>query len=169
MKNDIIIVLSIILFSILFVIEYKPINILFNFIAIIISIAFLLGLNNCQFISYILALVFLGALTILFGFVIMITPPTKLINSSHRVILSPFNTIIILIIIVSLISYFTLGDDNYINIINTLYTPSSILEQNVLINKIGEMIYSNTIENIKFLLITLILLVALIGIINIIY
>ena len=76
------------LFSLLFLLETKAINILISFITLLISVALLLpslhlninGLEgNLQsiegeFFSYILILVQVSALTILFGFIIMLFP-----------------------------------------------------------------------------------------------
>lgn len=79
------------LFSILFLIERKAINILTSFVGIMISIALLLPTIKIksilgeslekidgEYISYILILVQVSALTILFGFIIMLFP-----NLSH--------------------------------------------------------------------------------------
>ena len=66
-----------ILFNILFVIETKAINILFSFVGIIITLAIKIGtMNNIspEYYSYILILVQVSALTILFGFIIMLYP-----------------------------------------------------------------------------------------------
>jgi len=67
-----------IIFVLLYIIENKPINILMNFIGITISIAIILALNEYiriiegEYISYMLILVQVSALTILFGFIIML-------------------------------------------------------------------------------------------------
>lgn len=75
------IIYLLILFSLLYLIETKAINILLAFVAIIISLAFILPTitNNVESIeseyySYILILVQVSALTILFGFIIMLFP-----------------------------------------------------------------------------------------------
>lgn len=71
-----------ILFCLLFIIESKAINILISFVGIMITLAIQLANNqylldiNGEYISYILILVQVSALTILFGFIIMLYPYT---------------------------------------------------------------------------------------------
>lgn len=81
--NQIIYIL--LLFCLLFLIETKAINILLSFVAIMLSLAFILptitsnvGTIESEYYSYILILVQVSALTILFGFIIMLFP-----NLSH--------------------------------------------------------------------------------------
>ena len=67
-----------VILGILYLIERKSINTLMNFVGIVIILAILLGLQipsgfeGLEFISYILILVQISALTILFGFIIML-------------------------------------------------------------------------------------------------
>lgn len=73
-----------ILFCLLFIIESKAINILISFVGIMITLAIQLAINrylldiNGEYISYILILVQVSALTILFGFIIMLYPSLSL-------------------------------------------------------------------------------------------
>jgi len=64
----------IIILGILFIIENKSINTLINYIGITLLLAIIIGLYNCAYISYILILVQISALTIIFGFIIMLYP-----------------------------------------------------------------------------------------------
>lgn len=88
------IIYLLILFSLLYLIETKAINILLAFVAIIISLAFILptitsNVENIEseYYSYILILVQVSALTILFGFIIMLFP--NLSYSTPKNILNP--------------------------------------------------------------------------------
>lgn len=79
-----------ILFSLLYLIETKAINILFSFVGIIISVSFILPtitpnivIIESEYYSYILILVQVSALSILFGFIIMLFP-----NLSHSIPIS---------------------------------------------------------------------------------
>lgn len=69
-----------ILFSLLFIYERKAINILIAYIGVTISLAIIIAndieirLIEGEYISYILILVQVSALTILFGFIIMLFP-----------------------------------------------------------------------------------------------
>lgn len=75
-----------ILFCLLFIIESKAINILISFVGIMITLAIQLANNqylldiNGEYISYILILVQVSALTILFGFIIMLYPTLSIIK-----------------------------------------------------------------------------------------
>ena len=64
----------IIIFGILFIIERKPMNIIFNFIGLIVTVAIIIGKYKAEYISYLLIIIYCSALTIIFGFVIMLTP-----------------------------------------------------------------------------------------------
>jgi hypothetical protein len=107
----------------LFVLEYKAINILISFVGLIISLAIELSYNkglsfiDGDYFSYILILVQVSALTILFGFIIMLYPtlpirlkPLKEENSKITYILNKIkslfnNKLIIIIMLISFILY----------------------------------------------------------------
>ena len=62
------------IFGLLFLLERKPMNLLFNYIGLILSVALLLGFYNADYISYLLIIIYCSALTIIFGFVLMLCP-----------------------------------------------------------------------------------------------
>lgn len=143
--------LLIILFGLLFIIERKPMNIIFNFIGLIVSVAIILGQNNTDYLSYLLIIIYCSALTIIFGFVIMLTPMenTKTIEKK----------IYLLIPFIIFITYF-LFKDNSLNTIPLDFVFDSNLS---LINKIGNLLYTEEINIFKFMIATLILLLALVA------
>ena len=61
-----------IIFGILFLLEKKNINKLANYIGLVLILAIILSLINVHYFSYILILVQISALTILFGFILML-------------------------------------------------------------------------------------------------
>jgi NADH-ubiquinone/plastoquinone oxidoreductase chain 6 len=65
---------GIVILLVLYMIEKKAINILFIYITTILTLAYLIGMYNCQYLSYILVLVYIGALVVLFGIIIMVDP-----------------------------------------------------------------------------------------------
>ena len=75
------IILLYIIFTLGYIIERKSINKLACYIGIVLTIAILLGLNNCEYISYILVLVQISGLTIIFGFIIMLFNTNIFYNS----------------------------------------------------------------------------------------
>ena len=141
----------IIIFSLLFVLETKPMNIIFNFIGIIISVAFLIGYNNADYISYLLIIIYCSALTIIFGFVLMLIPSTFFLEKKGKYI-GVFIAIL----------YIFLNHKKYF-----FYLTSENIEKNnniyYLINKIGNLLYLDLNNIIKFFISTLILLLALIA------
>lgn len=146
--------LLIILFGLLFIIERKPMNIIFNFIALIVSVAIILGQNNTEYISYLLIIIYCSALTIIFGFVIMLTPNLTDSNTKRKE-----KKIYYLIPLIILITIFLFKD-------NTIYSFDLILNNDSnlsLINKIGNLLYSEEINIFKFMIATLILLLALVA------
>lgn len=140
--------LLIILFGLLFIIEKKPMNILFNFIGLILSVAIILGQNNTEYLSYLLIIIYCSALTIIFGFVIMLTPIDYTSTTDNKIyFLIPF---------IIFLTFFLFKD----NPLNSLFYYDSDLS---LINKIGNLLYNDEINIFKFLLATLILLLALVA------
>lgn len=143
--------LLIILFGLLFIIERKPMNIIFNFIGLIVSVAIILGQNNTEYLSYLLIIIYCSALTIIFGFVIMLTP----INNSNN----PSLNIYILIPFIILLTFFLFNENS-----NLLDSPVDLSFFNEsLINKIGNLLYTEEINIFKFMIATLILLLALVA------
>lgn len=147
--------LLIILFGLLFIIERKPMNIIFNFIGLIVSVAIVLGQNNTEYLSYLLIIIYCSALTIIFGFVIMLNPNPKGIKTRDKKIyfLIPF----ILFITFFLFKDNSLNNDSNLSLI---FNNDSNLS---LINKIGNLLYTEEINIFKFMIATLILLLALVA------
>lgn len=141
----------VLIFGILFIIERKPMNIIFNFIGLIITIAILLGFNNVEYISYLLIIIYCSALTIIFGFVIMLTPSFKF-EDKNIYFLVPF---------IIFITFFLFQDHNYNEMIESNNTS--------LIYNIGNLLYSEDINIIKFMIATLILLLALVALFFILF
>ena len=145
--------LLIILFGLLFIIERKPMNIIFNFIGLIVSVAIILAQNNSEYLSYLLIIIYCSALTIIFGFVIMLTPVDNSIIKERE--------IKYLIPLIVLITFFLFQDNSYnINTLDLVFNNDSNLS---LINKIGSLLYSEEINIFKFMIATLILLLALVA------
>jgi len=149
----------IILFGILFIIERKPMNIIFNFIGLIVTIAIVLGINNTDYISYLLIIIYCSALTIIFGFVIMLTPAIKknqFFQDNNILFLFPF---------IIFITFFIFQDNMEIPTI--LYNDETLV--NNFIYKIGNLLYSEEINIMKFMIATLILLLALVALFFILF
>lgn len=148
--------LLIILFGLLFIIERKPMNIIFNFIGLIVSVAIILGQNNTEYLSYLLIIIYCSALTIIFGFVIMLTPnPT---DSNTKTKEKKIYYLIPLIILITIFIF----KENTINSLDfdLIFNNESNLS---LINKIGNLLYTEEINIFKFMIATLILLLALVA------
>lgn len=145
--------LLIILFGLLFIIERKPMNIIFNFIGLIVSVAIILAQNNSDYLSYLLIIIYCSALTIIFGFVIMLTPvDNSLIKERKIKYLIPF---------IILITFFLFQENSYnLNSLDFVFNNDYNLS---LINKIGSLLYSEEINIFKFMIATLILLLALVA------
>lgn len=142
----------VILFGILFIIERKPMNIIFNFIGLIITIAIILGINNTDYISYLLIIIYCSALTIIFGFVIMLTPAFQNFQNNNFFFFFPF---------ILFITFFIFQD--------SLEIPTILNNENILINNIGNLLYSNEENIMKFMIATLILLLALVALFFILF
>jgi NADH:ubiquinone oxidoreductase subunit 6 (subunit J) len=157
--------LLIILFGLLFIIERKPMNIIFNFIGLIVSVAIVLGQNNTEYLSYLLIIIYCSALTIIFGFVIMLNPNPKGIKTRDKKIyfLIPF----ILFITFFLFKDNSLNNDSNLSLIFNNDSNLSLIFNNdsnlSLINKIGNLLYTEEINIFKFMIATLILLLALVA------
>jgi NADH:ubiquinone oxidoreductase subunit 6 (subunit J) len=145
----------IILFGLLFIIERKPMNILFNFIGLIVTVAILLGKYKVEYLSYLIIIIYCSALTIIFGFVIMLTPTEDFKKVSERKIffLAPF----IIFLTFFLFNHNSFFDPSVLEIV-----PKNEWEL-TLINKIGNLLYTEEINIIKFMVSTLILLLALVA------
>lgn len=152
--------LLIIVFGILFILERKPMNILFNFIGLIIATAILLAKYDTDYLSYLLIIIYCSALTIIFAFVIMLTPT----NNFERISTSPKVMgcgIFVFLPLIIFITYYTLNTTDLLN-----YNLSTVLEGDwdlTIINKIGNMLYMEEINIIRFMIATLILLLALVA------
>lgn len=181
----------------LFIIENKSINLLALYIGMVIIIAILISIypnlnnlndfwNGISYISYILVLVQISALTILFGFIIMLYPKNNteiLIKDKNKNFLSykyPNNNYFILffyIIIGLTILYFLFNiknidtkviSDNFnhilydINIMDLEDVENVENEISIFLNKISYLLYTEPSNILKFIIITIILLFAII-------
>lgn len=198
-----------ILFCILFLIEVKAVNILINYVAILVAVAFIipyiniypitlggigvggLGTIGGEYIAYIIILVQVSALTILFGFIIMLYPSLSLsvpIDSNRTTqniySVKERNYKYVLIVITSIIIYTSYYNSYiYIELLELLSpkglnmniavanlgldnnikdTPLYYYLENSFLRKLGTYIYYNNIFSIKLILITLILLLAIV-------
>jgi len=173
----------------LFIIENKSINLLAYYVGMVILIAILISIYphylGISYISYMLVLVQISALTILFGFIIMLYPKnnTKILikqkNISNKIknpinnnyclillLLKIFFTILIFLIypelkIFNIIKYFFIKDLGWdisnINNITNIENNTSIF-----IKKISYLLYSEPSNIFKFMILTIILLFAII-------
>ena len=146
--------LLIILFGLLFIIERRPMNIIFNFIGLIITVAIMLGKYNTDYISYLLIIIYCSALTIIFGFVIMLTPNENFQRGKDY-------KMYILVPIIILLTYYSINRNEIIEI---NFEMIGIKEWNeTILNKIGSGLYLEEVNIIKFMVSTIILLLALIA------
>ena len=90
MKSSPEIIILFIFLSLAFLLERKPLNLILNFVGILISLAFLISIEypEAQYFSFILIIVYTSALSILFGFIIMLNPNNLNISSNLLPILS---------------------------------------------------------------------------------
>lgn len=153
--------LLIIIFGLLFIIERKPMNIIFNFIGLIVTVAIIIGKYKAEYLSYLLIIIYCSALTIIFGFVIMLTPiaDRKDIENKNQ----GKGEIIYLIPLIIFLTLFLFNDSTVLNI----PLEGDIIERKdwemTLINKIGNLLYTEEINIVKFMIATLILLLALVS------
>lgn len=165
------------LFCILFLFEKKAINILICFVGLLLTLALIIPSINkndiinieAEYYSYILILVHVSALTILFGFIIMLFPflsyskPTK-INQKNN------NNIIFYILIIILIFFIKpLILENFFNIsnINSYYiiqdNTQNLNQDSYFLRKLGIYLYNIDNNIIKLIILTLILLLTIIA------
>lgn len=174
--------LLIVIFGLLFIVERKPMNIIFNFIGLVVTVAILLGQSapfgaGMDYLSYLLIIIYCSALTIIFGFVIMLTPtsytstPTNLKDRASAPLWRlPFLFLSALAVTFYIFNY------NHPFEIGGISIPSGCLEMVekkdsgspqggawAVINKIGNLLYTEEINIIKFMIATLILLLALVA------
>jgi len=178
--NEITILLTI--FSLLFLIENKSINNLANYIGIVISLAILISLNFhfCKYISFILILIQISALTILFGLIIMLFPKNNTLpyneNSEEGLIRTnpPLNISYLYFPLIILISLFLLFNFNFEGIylpnsspflhFDSNYWNLSLSESsNSFLLKIGQLFYTEPNTIIKFFFLTFLLFFAIIA------
>ncbi len=150
-----------IVFMILFLIERKSINILINYIGITIAIAMIIGNTpeiqaiEGEYLAYILILVQVSALTILFGFLIMLYPE-KTETISYKYI----RYIIIISIIIISIGISHNSDITFY----LLDIKHEILREDAgLLRHLGDMLYLDNNTIIKLIAITILLFIAIIG------
>lgn len=188
--------------GVLFIIENKSINLLAYYVGMVILIAILISiypdLNNIQqlwngisYISYMLVLVQISALTILFGFIIMLYPNNntdilikkkKMSNNIRNIEIKKFlfYFIIFLIVVISIIFYISNFNINIIeNIIFKNGGGWEISEINnvlnienntsIFIKKISYLLYCDPSNILKFIILTIILLFAIICLFFILY
>lgn len=185
----------------LFIIENKSINLLAYYVGMVIIIAIIIGIypninkieqywNGISYISYILVLVQISALTILFGFIIMLYPKNnteilikdKIISDKNikkkRNLINLYKYIILILFIVMLwISYNKYKDmgigiyeiikniiiENKIeNIEQKIENIEGVNNTLVFLNKISYLLYTEPSNILKFMILTIILLFAII-------
>jgi len=154
--------LLIIIFGLLFIIERKPMNIIFNFIGLIVTVAIIIGKYKAEYLSYLLIIIYCSALTIIFGFVIMLTPSSKKEEEENK---KSEMKIVYLIPFIIFLTFFLFYDNDYFNLLEM--EKIEIIERKdwgmTLIQKIGNILYTEEINIIKFMIATLILLLALVA------
>lgn len=180
----------------LFILENKSINLLAYYVGLVILLAVVISIspdlsniyhqygNGISYISYILILVQISALTILFGFIIMLFPnnstdilikqkniPTKKINKPlmDNIILK-----ILLIVLISSIFYYIINNYNHFKYLLNIITEYKLEIINVqdiqnidnntykFLSKISYLLYGDPSNIFKFLVLTIILLFAII-------
>lgn len=155
--------LLIIIFGLLFIIERKPMNIIFNFIGLIVTVAIIIGKYKAEYLSYLLIIIYCSALTIIFGFVIMLTPKAETTTYASDMENKKKGEIKYLIPLIIFLTLFLFNDSTVLNI----PLEGDILERKdwemTLINKIGNLLYTEEINIVKFMIATLILLLALVS------
>jgi NADH:ubiquinone oxidoreductase subunit 6 (subunit J) len=132
------------IFGLLFLLERKPMNLLFNYIGLILSVALLLGFYNADYISYLLIIIYCSALTIIFGFVLMLCPTEPEMGGGIWITLMLFVPLCVWL--------FWTSD-----------TGDGPVVVDGLIYKIGELLYLDPINILKFMLCTLLLFLALLA------
>ena len=135
-------------------------NIIFNFIGLIVTVAIIIGKYKAEYISYLLIIIYCSALTIIFGFVIMLTPSSIKEEENNKSEIKIFYLIPFIIFLTIFLFYdnsFLYFFDYNLNIIEGGEWGKT------LINKIGNLLYTEEINIIKLMIATLILLLALVA------
>ena len=184
------------LFNILFLIERKAINILICFVGIVLTLAIqistifyidkninILSLIDGQYFSYILILVQVSALTILFGFIIMLYPTlSKDVNFKSSITLGTlkfkskklifiFLILLEILIYIFFYQYFDLIKSFFYSFYNEFYywLPSNYTLSQLndfdtsFLRKLGNNLYNDENNIIKLIFLTIILLFAIIA------
>lgn len=176
--------LLIVIFGLLFIVERKPMNILFNFIGLVVTVAILLGQSapfgaGMDYLSYLLIIIYCSALTIIFGFVIMLTPISSTPTSAQapnlkwglagrgESLLIPFLCALAITVTALIFNYnhpFEIIGISDMGVcagegLENKDTPT----EGCVINKIGNLLYTEEINIIKFMIATLILFFALVA------
>lgn len=150
--------LLIIIFGLLFIIERKPMNIIFNFIGLIVTVAIIIAKYKAEYISYLLIIIYCSALTIIFGFVIMLTPSSIKEEENKKSEMK----ILYLIPFIIFLTIFLFYDNSFLYFFDFNFLEGGEWGK-TLINKIGSLLYTEEINIIKFMIATLILLLALVA------
>lgn len=162
-----------IIFSLLYLLETKAINKLANYIGLVLIFAILLAFTSSQleYLSYILILVQISALTILFGFVIMLfgnKPEITLTkigelpnyyyfsNAVWGILISIIMGSILKINNLNITSFVKQLSEPVLGLKNTLELDSNLNENNFLLT-LALALYQDPNNIIKFLLLTLLL------------
>lgn len=159
------------LLNILFLIERKAINKLICYVGIVLTIALIISnlkdikYINAEYISYILILVQLSALTILFGFIIMLYPilnnPVSQVYKNKEIFIFLLSFILILYLLTKSHSL----DFNYIQDIENMAPlwKDKYVEDMPFLSNLGNMLYNDNNTIIKLIILTIILLLAIIA------
>jgi len=139
-----------------------------------------IGIKDIEYISYVIILVQISALTILFGFIIMLYPIQELSSPQGlKNIIKP--NIKIVFILITLILIYSIKSINIIEIFKNIYWEEELIkigaekikipksgESIKILKTIGELLYTDNNIIIKLIILTLILLIAIVAIFYII-
>ena len=151
-----------VLFGLLFLYERKAINMLVAYIGMTITMAIIVGNSpyirqvEGEYLSYILILVQVSALTILFGFIIMLFPRSSTTNIPPQARVLIITGLALLLIELVLVLY-PIGEPSRIEGVERVHTDIPLLRT------IGELLYTDNTTIVKLMVVTLILLVAIVG------
>lgn len=167
------------LFSILFLLENKAINILICFVGLLITLALIIptikenGIINieAEYYSYILILVQVSALTILFGFIIMLFPTlsySKPTNIDKKFFSNNYYYLFFLLVILILYNIeIPILSDIVSKINSSIYIiqdkTQNINQDTFFLRKLGYYLYHLDNNIIKLLILTIILLLTIIA------
>ena len=170
-----------IILSIAFLFENKPINLIFNFVGILITLSLLIYYyySSAIYFSFILIIVYTSALSILFGFIIMLNPNNYNLEEKKTGVNFIKGIIITLllssiIVIISKTGNYVLNYhfNDFINfIINTIKKNNNNIETLYLnkykeveiLYKIGDTLYTFPSVLLKFFISVLILLISILS------